>query len=447
MHHRDRANAGRGGGLRASGRTVEPERRQHRPTSPGSEHGGERAALHGLDDGGGRNGQSRPSRGSSACSASSPPCPSRRACGQDRPPPDGEQQRLQPCRTAPAAGVAIAPSPARSSHRQHERPADGMSSRAPPCRAFRSASATTARSAAQAAPGSRAIPGWPHARQLACRLRNHRMTRMRRAPAADHRRRAVGLQHRHRRDRERRGDDQRMDGEDRESDATARPRAAAKRRAGDRSPGRPARPSHRAGGAERPLEQSVRPGCPATTSRRSLHRREALPRPADRLPGHAGAQPIGHDHDHEAGRKALTRIARSPRPRPAGAAQIIRRDFRRLLLCRHAARSFDLALPVCVVTPAMAEGGLVRIDGSAHRPEGRVLHIKGISLGSWLMPEGPCSGSRSPRRQADLRRLDRLLGPEPGSRVLEAVSRHLHRPRRHPVHQVRGFNTVRIPLH
>ena len=41
------------------------------------------------------------------------------------------------------------------------------------------------------------------------------------------------------------------------------------------------------------------------------------------------------------------------------------------------------------VMPASAQSPLVRIEGTRFiAPDGRVLHIKGISLGNWLMPEG-----------------------------------------------------------
>src|SRR5580698_9753748 len=39
--------------------------------------------------------------------------------------------------------------------------------------------------------------------------------------------------------------------------------------------------------------------------------------------------------------------------------------------------------------PAAAQGRLVHIDGKNFvAPDGRILRIKGISLGNWLMPEG-----------------------------------------------------------
>jgi hypothetical protein len=46
-----------------------------------------------------------------------------------------------------------------------------------------------------------------------------------------------------------------------------------------------------------------------------------------------------------------------------------------------------LAVPVSIV-PAAADP-LVRIEGKNFvAPDGATIHLKGISLGNWLMPEG-----------------------------------------------------------
>src|SRR6188472_613041 len=44
---------------------------------------------------------------------------------------------------------------------------------------------------------------------------------------------------------------------------------------------------------------------------------------------------------------------------------------------------------VLLAAPALAESKVVRIEGKRFvAPDGSTLHIKGISLGNWLMPEG-----------------------------------------------------------
>ena len=66
-----------------------------------------------------------------------------------------------------------------------------------------------------------------------------------------------------------------------------------------------------------------------------------------------------------------------------------------------------------LASPAHAEA-LVRIDGRNFvEPDGRILRLKGISLGNWLMPEGymfKFEVAKSPRQIYGA--FDRLLGPE-----------------------------------
>ena len=99
---------------------------------------------------------------------------------------------------------------------------------------------------------------------------------------------------------------------------------------------------------------------------------------------------------------------------------------------------FALLLLLGFAAPAAAES-LARIDGKTFiAPDGRPLSIKGISLGNWLMPEGymfKFEVAKSPRQIFGA--FDRLLGPERAVFVLDRVPRHLHRARRHPLHQVR----------
>src|SRR6201991_764324 len=69
---------------------------------------------------------------------------------------------------------------------------------------------------------------------------------------------------------------------------------------------------------------------------------------------------------------------------------------------------------LALCTPVLAENGLGRIDGKRFiAPDGRILHIKGISLGNWLMPEGymfKFEVAKSPRQIFGA--FDRLLGRE-----------------------------------
>lgn len=104
---------------------------------------------------------------------------------------------------------------------------------------------------------------------------------------------------------------------------------------------------------------------------------------------------------------------------------------------------------LALVPPAFAESRLVRTEGKNFiAPDGSVLHIKGISLGNWLMPEGymfKFEVAKSPRQIYGA--FERLLGParaaafwgtyrdtyigEDDIRFIKSV----------------GFNTVRVPIH
>jgi endoglucanase len=97
-------------------------------------------------------------------------------------------------------------------------------------------------------------------------------------------------------------------------------------------------------------------------------------------------------------------------------------------------------------TPVLAENGLVRIDGRRFiEPDGRILHIKGISLGNWLMPEGymfKFEVAKAPNQIYGA--FDRLLGPQKAASFWRE-----YRDARDDIQFIKsaGFNTVRIPLH
>jgi endoglucanase len=102
-----------------------------------------------------------------------------------------------------------------------------------------------------------------------------------------------------------------------------------------------------------------------------------------------------------------------------------------------------------LVAPAMAETGLVRTQGKNFiTPDGKVLHIKGISLGNWLMPEGymfKFEVAKAPRQIYGA--FERLLGPEDAKAFWAKYrERYIAEDDIRFIRSV-GFNTVRIPLH
>ncbi len=104
-------------------------------------------------------------------------------------------------------------------------------------------------------------------------------------------------------------------------------------------------------------------------------------------------------------------------------------------------------LGLCV--PALGQGRLVRIEGKDFvAPDGQVLHIKGISLGNWLMPEGymfKFEVAKAPRQIYDA--FDRLLGPRQAAAFWKQYrDTYIARDDLLFIKSV-GFNTVRIPLH
>src|SRR3954462_778656 len=72
---------------------------------------------------------------------------------------------------------------------------------------------------------------------------------------------------------------------------------------------------------------------------------------------------------------------------------------------------------VLLAAPGWAEGRLGLVEGKRFVvPDGRVLHIKGISLGNWLMPEGymfKFEVAKAPNQIYGA--FDRLLGPQKAS--------------------------------
>ncbi len=102
-----------------------------------------------------------------------------------------------------------------------------------------------------------------------------------------------------------------------------------------------------------------------------------------------------------------------------------------------------------LVSPALAEPGLVRTQGKSFvTSDGKVLHIKGISFGNWLMPEGymfKFEVAKAPRQIYGA--FERLLGPE-GANAFWTKYREQYIAE-DDIRFIKsvGFNTVRIPLH
>lgn len=104
---------------------------------------------------------------------------------------------------------------------------------------------------------------------------------------------------------------------------------------------------------------------------------------------------------------------------------------------------------LALCTPVLAENGLVRIDGKRFvEPDGRILHIKGISLGNWLMPEGymfKFEVAKAPNQIYGA--FERLLGPDKAAAFWKQYrDSYIARDDIRFIKSV-GFNTVRIPLH
>ncbi len=107
-----------------------------------------------------------------------------------------------------------------------------------------------------------------------------------------------------------------------------------------------------------------------------------------------------------------------------------------------------LLLILGLAVPAAAET-LVRIEGKNFiAPDGSTLHLKGISLGNWLMPEGymfKFEVAKAPRQIYAA--FDRLLGAERAAQFWKRFrDAYIGRDDIRFIKSA-GFNMVRIPLH
>jgi endoglucanase len=108
-----------------------------------------------------------------------------------------------------------------------------------------------------------------------------------------------------------------------------------------------------------------------------------------------------------------------------------------------------LLLILGIVTPVAAQSGLVRIEGKNFvAPDGSKIHLKGISLGNWLMPEGymfKFEVAKSPR--LIFAAFERLLGPERAAAFWKQYrDSYITQDDIRFIKSV-GFNMVRVPLH
>jgi aryl-phospho-beta-D-glucosidase BglC (GH1 family) len=108
-----------------------------------------------------------------------------------------------------------------------------------------------------------------------------------------------------------------------------------------------------------------------------------------------------------------------------------------------------VAVLLGLCAPVLAQNGLVRIEDKRFiASDGRVLHLKGINLGNWLMPEGymfKFEVAKAPRQIYDA--FDRLLGPaEAETFWAKFRDRYIAREDVQFIKSV-GFNVVRVPLH
>ena len=104
---------------------------------------------------------------------------------------------------------------------------------------------------------------------------------------------------------------------------------------------------------------------------------------------------------------------------------------------------------LALVAPAFAESRLVRTEGKNFiAPDGGVLHIKGISLGNWLMPEGyifKFEVAKAPRQIFGA--FERLLGPARAAAFWSTFRDSYIREDDVRFIKAVGFNTIRIPIH
>ena len=111
--------------------------------------------------------------------------------------------------------------------------------------------------------------------------------------------------------------------------------------------------------------------------------------------------------------------------------------------------SFFIAVPATVCAVPAVAGPLVHTEGKRFiNPDGTVLHIRGINLGNWLVPEGYMFKFKDAKSPTQIYAgFERLLGPDGAIAFWKQYrDSYITRADIDFIKSV-GFNTVRIPLH
>ncbi len=101
------------------------------------------------------------------------------------------------------------------------------------------------------------------------------------------------------------------------------------------------------------------------------------------------------------------------------------------------------------LAPAAAAPGFVRAEGTRFvNPDGSTFHIKGMSFGNWLLPEGymfKFTVQRSPQDIEDV--IEYLAGPEEAARFWKDFREAYIQEEDVAFLAASGFTTIRVPLH
>ncbi|MFD2031861.1 cellulase family glycosylhydrolase [Ancylobacter dichloromethanicus] len=121
-------------------------------------------------------------------------------------------------------------------------------------------------------------------------------------------------------------------------------------------------------------------------------------------------------------------------------------------LCFTAAPAVALTEPPAapaVAATAAAASGFIRAEGTRFvNPDGSTFHIKGMSFGNWLLPEGymfKFTVQRSPQDIEDV--IEYLAGPEEAARFWRDFREAYIQEEDVAFLAASGFTTVRVPLH
>jgi endoglucanase len=117
-------------------------------------------------------------------------------------------------------------------------------------------------------------------------------------------------------------------------------------------------------------------------------------------------------------------------------------------ICQQACASFARAVAMALVISSFASAQFVSVKGKQFvTHDGRPLHLKGINLGNWLLPEGYMfnfKNASSPRLIQTA--INLLIGEDEAAKFWQAYRDNYVT--RDDVHNIksRGFNSVRVPF-